>query len=60
MIISIVRFIIPILTGTAFGAYFGRYGLCCDGSCPLTSPWWRGALYGAGVGLLLSLFARAP
>jgi uncharacterized protein (DUF779 family) len=38
MIISIVRFIIPILTGTAFGAYFGRYGLCCDGSCPLTSP----------------------
>jgi hypothetical protein len=59
MIISIIRFIIPIFTGSAFGAYLGRYGLCCNGSCPLTSPWWRGALYGAGIGLLLSLFARS-
>lgn len=59
MIISIVRFIIPLLSGATFGAYFGHYGLCCDSACPLTSTWWRGAFYGAGIGLLLSLFARS-
>jgi hypothetical protein len=42
----------------AVGAVVGYFGQCTAGTCPLTSTWWRGALYGAFVGLLMALSAR--
>jgi hypothetical protein len=42
----------------ALGAVVGYFGQCTSGTCPLTSTWWRGALYGAFVGLLIALGAR--
>lgn len=44
--------IIPLAIGTAVGAALGYFGQCSSGTCPLTSTWWRGALYGAGMGLI--------
>ena len=37
------------------GAAWGYFGPCLTGKCPLTASWWRGALYGAFLGLLLSI-----
>lgn len=42
---------------TALGAAFGQ---CSSGTCPLTSSWWRGALYGAAIGLLVAIGSRTP
>lgn len=54
-----VRFLVPILIGSAVGAALGYYGQCTSGTCPLTSTWWRGALYGAVMGLLLATGQRS-
>lgn len=48
------RFLIPILIGVALGAAMGYFGQCTSGACPLTSTWWRGALYGGTLGLLFA------
>jgi thioredoxin 1 len=32
------------------GALLGYFGKCSSGTCPLTSTWWRGAIYGALLG----------
>ncbi len=45
------RYLIPIAVGAALGALMGYYGQCRSGTCPLTSTWWRGALYGGFIGL---------
>ena len=50
MLTPLVRF-----TLTALG-YFGQ---CTSGTCPLTSTWWRGALYGTGLGLLFAYSGRS-
>ena len=47
-----------ILAGAAVGGLVGYFGQCTSGTCPLTSTWWRGALYGGFLGLLLALGAR--
>lgn len=52
------RLIASILVGAALGAGLGYYGQCSSGTCPLTSTWWRGALYGAFMGLMLALGRR--
>ncbi len=49
-----IRFLLPILGGAALGALLGHFGQCSSGTCPLTSTWWRGALYGGVMGLLVS------
>lgn len=54
---SVFRFLLPIAVGAALGATLGYFGSCTSGTCPLTSTWWRGALYGGFIGLLLS-FSR--
>lgn len=54
-----LRFLLPILAGAAFGAALGYFGQCSSGTCPLTSTWWRGALYGAVLGLLWSSGQRS-
>ena len=43
------------LIGSAAGAVMGYFGQCSSGSCPLTSTWWRGAIYGSVMGLLLTM-----
>jgi thioredoxin 1 len=42
--------IFSLLIGAGIGAALGHFGQCSSGTCPLTSTWWRGALYGAAVG----------
>ncbi len=43
---------LPILIGALLGATLGYFGQCSSGTCPLTSTWWRGALYGGVIGTL--------
>jgi hypothetical protein len=56
---NLLRFALTILGGAALGALMGYFGQCTSGTCPLTSTWWRGALYGGFLGLLVALPARA-
>lgn len=56
---SLLRFILTILVGAALGAALGYFGQCTSGTCPLTSTWWRGALYGGFLGLLLAFNSRS-
>lgn len=49
------RYLIPIAIGAALGSLMGYFGQCRHGACPLTSTWWRGALYGGFMGLLFAL-----
>lgn len=50
-----MRFLVPILLGATIGGLLGRFGGCAGGACPLMATPWRGALYGATIGLLLTL-----
>jgi hypothetical protein len=54
------RFLIPIVIGATLGSITGYFGQCSTGACPLTSTWWRGALYGAFLGLIVALGSRQP
>lgn len=53
-----MRLIVPPLVGGGLGALLGWFGQCTSGACPLTSTWWRGALYGAVLGLMMALSQR--
>lgn len=55
----LLRFLLPVLAGAAVGAAMGWFGQCTSGTCPLTSTWWRGALYGGGLGLLVAFNSRS-
>ncbi len=48
---------LPVVIGALLGALLGYFGQCASGTCPLTSTWWRGALYGAVLGTLF-FFSR--
>lgn len=52
------RVMIAILIGAALGSALGYFGQCSSGTCPLTSTWWRGAIYGGVMGLLISMSGR--
>ncbi len=54
-----LRFILIVGAGAALGGLMGYFGQCASGTCPLTSTWWRGALYGGFLGLLLALGGRS-
>ena len=41
-----------LLIGGGLGAALGYFGKCSSGTCPLTSTWRRGAIYGAVLGLV--------
>jgi len=47
--------IIKVLIGCVLGALMGYYGQCSSGTCPLTSTWWRGAIYGGVLGFLFAM-----
>ena len=57
---TLVRLLLIIGGASALGAAMGYFGQCSSGTCPLTSSWWRGALYGAVIGLLFALGSRTP
>ena len=50
--------LVPLLIGTALGALLGYFGQCNSGTCPLTSTWWRGAIYGGVFGLMFASSSR--
>lgn len=53
------RFIVFVGAGIALGAALGYFGQCTSGTCPLTSTWWRGALYGGFIGFMAALGGRS-
>ncbi len=54
-----LRFVLTVGAGVLVGGLMGTFGQCASGTCPLTSTWWRGALYGGFLGLLLALGGRS-
>jgi hypothetical protein len=52
------RVLIAVFIGVALGSALGYFGQCSTGTCPLTSTWWRGAIYGGVMGLLFGLSAK--
>lgn len=59
MTTPLARFALTILAGAALGALMGYFGQCTSGTCPLTSTWWRGALYGGTLGLFAAVTQRS-
>ena len=55
----VLRFTLTILAGAVLGAAMGYFGQCTSGTCPLTSTWWRGALYGGILGLMVAFNSRS-
>lgn len=53
------RFVLIVAAGAGLGALLGYFGQCTSGTCPLTSTWWRGALYGSVMGLLIAFGSRS-
>lgn len=54
----VLRFVLTLALGAGLGALMGYFGQCTSGTCPLTSTWWRGALYGGFLGLVVALAQR--
>jgi len=55
------KLVAGVVIGGAIGALLGCFGKCSSGACPLTANPYRGALYGAVMGIVLTLaFSRAP
>ena len=52
------RLLVAVAIGAALGAALGYFGQCSSGTCPLTSTWWRGAIYGGVLGLLFGLSSK--
>ena len=52
---KLLRLVAPVLVGAILGALMGYFGQCTSGTCPLTSTWWRGAIYGGVLGTLFAL-----
>jgi len=59
MLSPLLRFALTVFAGAALGAALGYFGQCTSGTCPLTSTWWRGALYGTGLGLRFAYSGRS-
>lgn len=55
---AFLRWAVPVAIGVGVGALLGYFGQCSSGTCPLTATWWRGALYGGVMGLLVALSSR--
>ena len=54
--------ILIVVAGVGLGSLLGYYGQCSSGTCPLTSTWWRGAIYGGviGFGFLFTMSKTRP
>jgi hypothetical protein len=51
--------LLAVLIGAALGAALGYFGQCTSGTCPFTSTWWRGALYGGVLGLIFGAVSKS-
>lgn len=51
---AVIKLVAGILVGGGIGALMGYWGQCTSGTCPLTANPYRGAIYGAVLGLLFS------
>ena|ERR1035437_1133975 len=51
--------LLAVLIGAALGATLGYFGQCTSGTCPFTSTWWRGALYGGVLGLIFGAVSKS-
>ena len=51
----IIRLLIGIGIGIVAGAAMGYFGKCSSGTCPLTANPFRGAIYGAVLGMLFAV-----
>lgn len=51
----VLRLAISVIAGAVLGAAVGYLGQCSSGTCPLTANWWRGAIYGGAMGLLVGM-----
>jgi Family of unknown function (DUF6132) len=49
------RMLIGVTIGVIAGGVIGYFGQCSTGTCPLTSTWWRGAIYGGVMGLFFTI-----
>lgn len=47
------------LAGAALGGAVGYFNTCSTGACPLLATWWRGAIYGAVLGLIFAMTAMS-
>ena len=56
----ISRLLIGISVGACIGGLMGYFGKCTSGACPLTANPYRGALFGAVIGVVLSMSAAVP
>jgi hypothetical protein len=56
----IIRLLLGVLIGGAFGIVLGYLGKCSSGTCPLTATPFRGAIYGTVVGGLLASVFSTP
>ena len=52
--------LLGILLGGLIGAALGYFGQCSSGACPLTANPWRGAIFGALLGLLFASSRSTP
>lgn len=50
-----LRLILSMFVGAGLGAGLGHASRCAGGTCPLMCAWWRGAIYGGVMGLLVGL-----
>jgi hypothetical protein len=50
-----LRLILPVAIGAGVGAVVGYLSRCAGGTCPLMCAWWRGAIFGAVLGLMFVL-----
>jgi thioredoxin 1 len=50
----IIRLALGVLIGAGLGALMGHYGQCTTGACPLTANPFRGAIYGAFLGVMFA------
>ena len=53
-----IRLILILFIAAGGGALLGYFGQCSSVACPLTSTWWRGAIYGTVLGLVFYFSGR--
>ncbi len=51
---AFIKIILGVLIGGGLGALMGYFGKCSSGACPLTATPYRGAIYGAVMGLFFA------
>ncbi len=56
---TIIRLMAGILIGGGIGALMGYFGKCSSGACPLTATPFRGAIYGAVLGIIFAYSFRS-